>query len=845
MQTVTRLFQTFQPHNYKLALTLSRTNRSFQGSVEINGQLSQPQDFITLHAKQLTITQATIDGQPATSAFESDDELRLQASQQLAAGEHRLKLTFTGAITDAMHGLYPCYYEHDGTKKELLVTQFESHHAREVFPCIDEPEAKAIFHLTLTTEAGVEVLGNMPVASQSTVDDKLVTLFEPSPKMSTYLLAFVVGELQKQEATTRDGVLVRTWATPAQPAQSLAFATQFGVRTIEFFNDYFATAYPLPKADLVALPDFSSGAMENWGLITFREVALLVDPVHTSISSRQYVATVIAHELSHQWFGNLVTMKWWDDLWLNESFASLMEIIALEHLHPEWHMWLSFAAQDTVAALRRDSLTGVQAIKTEVHHPDEISTLFDAAIVYAKGANVLKMLRAYIGDMAFRDGLRAYFAKHQYGNTTGDDLWAAFAQTSHKDVKSFMKEWLEKPGYPLVAINQQESHLELRQKRLLLGGRDETSLWPIPLCADPPLEITLFDKPSTSLSIAGSSYELFNKGGKSLFVTKYEQEAHRDFIRDQVARRAYEPVDRLRLLHEGLLLARAGEQHLTEVLELMRGYTHEDRDAVWDIVGMVVAETRRFIEHDPAAEAGLKQYVLRLITENYHRLGHTPKPGDSEEDIKLRANIFSLAVWAEHPDALEHALAQFHSFKKPADLPAELRGIIYAAGARWHGEEAYKKLMSLYERTQFSEERQNIASGMAATHDPQVLQKLLSHMTDTSIVRLQDTTFWFIYLIRKRHGREAAWQWLVDHWQWIEQQFSSDKSYEHFPRYAASALVGNRWLEAYKAFFEPKSQVPALRRVIEVGIEDIMSRTAWANRDEAPLRQYLTETTLP
>ncbi len=845
MQIVNRLYKIFQPKTYDLLLNLQRAERSFKGEVTITGSLAEAQTFIPLHAKKLTISQAMINNHEANIVISEDDEIRIQSKQELAKGEHTIKLTFSGTITDPMHGLYPCYYQHNGTKKELLATQFESHHAREVFPCVDEPEAKATFDLTLVTEVGVEVLGNMPIASQDKTNEQLTTVFETSPKMSTYLLAFVAGELQHKEARTKDGVIVRSWATPAQSSESLDFSLDFAVRTIEFFNEYFDTPYPLPKSDHVALPDFSAGAMENWGLITYREVALLADPAHTSVSSRHYIASVIAHELSHQWFGNLVTMRWWDDLWLNESFASLMEVIAIDHLHPDWNAALDFASHDTVVALRRDILTSVQAIKTDVHHPDEISTLFDPAIVYAKGANVLNMLRAYIGDGAFRDGLRVYFSRHHYSNTTGDDLWAAFADVAHKDIKDFMHAWLEKPGYPLVSVNQNGTEIKLSQKRLLLNGNDHESLWPIPLLAEPSINLELLEKRETKLMTSSENPRLFNKGGKSLFVTKYEQKDHRDFIRDQIAKRAYEPVDRLRLLSEGTLLARAGEQHLTDVLELMRGYENEDRNAVWDTISLVVSDARRFIEHDPAAEAGLKQLVLKLIDDNYGRLGHTFSKTDSEEVTKLRATIFSLAVWAEHPEALEFALSEFHRFKTPGDLPTETRGIIYSAGARWNGEEAYEKLISLYKHTTFAEERHNITAGMSATRNLDVIHMLLSHMKDTSIVRLQDTTFWFVYLIRKNDARKFAWQWMVDNWQWLHEQFGSDRSLDHFPRYAASALTGKHWLESYNAFFEPKKKETALRRAIEVGREEIIARTAWFERDEQTLRQYLTRMTSP
>ena len=331
MQHVTHLIDFFIPTHYQLALDIDRQQRHFTGQVTITGETTQADTPIKLHAKDLTITSATIDGQPA-SVEHNEDEISLHLPT-LSAGTHTITLAYEAAITDSLHGLYPCYYQHDGVKKELLMTQFESHHAREVFPCIDEPAAKATFDITVTTEPGITVLGNMPVQSQQEADGRLITTFTQTPRMSTYLVALVMGELQHITGQTKDGVEVSVWATPAQAPASLDFALEHAIRSIEFFNEYFDTPYPLPKSDHVAVPDFSSGAMENWGLITYRESALLADPTTTTIADKQYIATVISHELSHQWFGNLVTMKWWDNLWLNESFANMMEYLAVDAIH--------------------------------------------------------------------------------------------------------------------------------------------------------------------------------------------------------------------------------------------------------------------------------------------------------------------------------------------------------------------------------------------------------------------------------------------------------------------------------------------------------------------------------
>ena len=463
MQTVSRLISYLTPRHYELSLNLQRVERTFDGVVTVYGTV-QNENELRLHEKNLVIPSAKVNGREVIFRYDTNDELVLEYSGTKDE-DVAIVIGFSGTITDQMHGMYPCYYEHDGIKKELLATQFESHHAREVFPCIDEPEAKATYDVILTTEQNIVVLGNMPIASQQTEGDKLITTFQRSPIMSSYLLAWVAGEMHKKSASTKSGVEVNVWATPAQPLETLDFAVEIGVKVIEFYDEYFGVPYPLPKADHVALPDFSSGAMENWGLITYREVALLVDPKTASASQKHFVASIIAHELAHQWFGNLVTMKWWDDLWLNESFADFVEHIALDELHPEWETWLDFVLSRGVGALRRDATDGVQSVHIDVRHPDEISTLFDGAIVYGKGARLMKMLRSYVGDEAFRAGLTTYFTEFAYKNTVGTDLWKHLGASSGKDVAGFMDAWLRQPGYPVLEVSENG----LRQEQFFIG----------------------------------------------------------------------------------------------------------------------------------------------------------------------------------------------------------------------------------------------------------------------------------------------------------------------------------------------------------------------------------------
>jgi aminopeptidase N len=829
MQTVSRLITQFIPQNYTLSVDLRRPERTFSGVVTITGSSPADTGTIIVHAKELTIDSVTVDGKVAEYTAGNHDELTI-SHPDIHDGTHVVVIAFHSPITDTMHGLYPCYYDDNGVKKELLATQFESHHAREVFPCIDEPEAKATFDVTLTTEQGITVLGNMPVKTQNTHDSRLVTTFDTTPRMSTYLLAWVTGELQRKTANTKDGVEVNVWATPVQPAASLDFALDTAVRTIEFFDEYFGTPYPLPKSDHVALPDFSSGAMENWGLVTYREIALLADPATTSVKTKHYIATVVAHELSHQWFGNLVTMKWWNNLWLNESFATLMEYIAVDALYPDWEIWMDFATYEGIVALRRDSIDGVQAVQVDVHHPDEISTLFDPAIVYAKGARLLRMLQQYIGHQDFQAGLKAYFAKHAYGNTEGEDLWQALSSASGKDITAFMSAWISQPGVPLVSISQKDGATQLHQKQFFVGPHKASSqLWPIPLNASSDDAPDLLETADLTLQTSDPIY--LNAGGTAHFVTQYAPELLATHVAS-IKSGAMSTVDRLQLLNEQTLLARSGELSSADLIPLVQAYDNETSDPVWDIIAMATSELRKFIEHDEEAEAKLRTLSADLARQQYQRLGWTPQTGEDESDTKLRSTIIGMMLYGKDPDVIDKAKTLYGAAPLDA-LDPELRTLIISANVRYGNDSALiDTLIEQYKSTSSSELQQDIAGGLTSATDPAVLARLLDMIKDDTFVRPQDAFRWFIWIMRNRYGREIAWQWLQNNWQWIEKTFGSDKSYDDYPRYSANSLVTREHLGQYHAFFDPMKDNPALSRVITMGISDLEGRVDLIERDQ-------------
>lgn len=836
MNSVSRLTRIFTPEHYDLSITLNRIERTFEGTVTINGGAAQVTDEIRLHSKDLTITSTLVDGKTAEFSHDENDELAIK-HPEIIAGKHVIVVTFSGTITDSMNGIYPCYFEVDGKKEELLATQFESHYARQAFPCIDEPEAKATFDVTLTTEKDVTVLGNMPVASQKEEAGKLVTHFETTPRMSSYLVAWVVGELQKKTATTKGGVEVSIWSTKAHDPSNLDFALDIATRSIDFFDEYFGVPYPLPKSDHVALPDFSAGAMENWGLITYREVALLVDPKTTTLSVKQGAATVITHELSHQWFGNLVTMEWWNDLWLNESFANMMEYVAVDAIEPDWNIWLDQATGEVVSALRRDSLDGVQSIQIDVNHPDEISTIFDPSIVYAKGGRLLRMLQAYIGDDAMRAGLKEYFETHKYTNTGADDLWQSLGNTSGKDIGSFMNAWMTQPGFPVVTATRQDDTITLSQKQFFIGPHEDANRsWPVPLHgASSQIPESLQDRETTFKYTDTTPFRL-NKEGTAHFITRYE-----DGLLDKIIAvlDTLSTIDRLNLLHEQTLLAQSGIISTAELLPLLKAYASETNESVWSIMSLAINELKRFVETDDEAEKKLKAFVKDLSNSQYQRLGWAEKDGEDENDTKLRSLIISLSIYGENEDAKETA-SSLYKKHTVSELDPELRTAIMAHAVRNKLDDTIvDKFLETYKTTVNSELRDDIAAALTSTKDIEVIKRLSTLLKDTAFIRMQDFTHWFVWLLRNRFGRSFMWEWTQKEWGWISSTFKGDSHYDMFPRYIAGSLVTREQLKEFVEFFAKLKSEVALARNITIGETDLTGKVELIERDGPKVREAL------
>lgn len=850
---VTRLFEGFHPSHYEIALTLDRSTMKLQGSVTITGKkVGRPSQRLTFHQKGLNVTEATVTCENRKGIEEIPitrinhqrtlEEVRLHSDGLLYAGNYTITMSFDGVIDHLMEGVYYSTFKQDGETKKIIATQFESHHAREAFPCIDEPEAKATFDLSLNTDIGEVVIANTPVKEQHEEDNRLQTTFETTPKMSTYLLAFVSGDMQYRESTTDSGVVVRAYATKENVGFT-DFALDVATKTLDFYNEYFGIPYPLEKCDLIALPDFASGAMENWGCITFREQCMLVDPENTSLPTKQYVAMVVAHELAHQWFGNLVTMRWWTDLWLNEGFASWIEYLAVDHLFPEWNLWTQFIFDEQSPALKLDALQNTHPIEVLINHPDEIRSIFDT-ISYSKGASAIHMLEQYLGHTTFRDGLRHYLKTNAYGNTDTTDLWDSLETVSGKPVRNFMNAWTSQAGFPLVRASILDASVTLTQEPFLVNPierasrKDEQStLWPIALRADSALP-EVFEKASSTYNVKvdPTTFKL-NEGQSGFYRVIYDKEQINVFS-DRVIAGELAPLDRLGVLSDAFESAKAGYSSTLDALHLLESYKEEDNSVVWDAIATNIGAIRSLM-NDETLREDMKPFGRKLVAKQVERLGWQPKEGESHFDSLLRPTVLGLAAAFDDPAIIAEIERRFAVMTKPEDISPDLRGIIYTTVARKGDEKVFEKLLKMHNTSQNSEERVTLSAAITNFKQPALIERALSIiMTDD--VRLQDAGYWIAYSLTNRHARVRTWEWLKENWTWISNNMGHDLSFYRMPIFVARCFSDASFLKDYSAFFESVMK-PALERSYKQGIEMIQWQSAWRDRDLEDIKKYFAK----
>ena len=844
MQAVEHYIEKFVPEHYDLFLDLSRETKTFSGKVTITGQAKS--DRISLHQNDLEIASVEVAGQDRPFTVDNENEaLHIELEE---AGSVELVIAFSGKITDNMTGIYPSYYTVDGVKKEVLSTQFESHFAREAFPCVDEPEAKATFDLALRFDQaeGELALSNMPEIDVESRKETGIWKFETTPRMSSYLLAFVAGDLQGVTAKTKNGTLVGVYSTKAHPLSNLDFSLDIAVRSIEFYEDYYGVKYPIPQSLHIALPDFSAGAMENWGLVTYREVYLVVDE-NSTFASRQQVALVIAHELAHQWFGNLVTMKWWDDLWLNESFANMMEYVCVDAIEPSWNIFEDFQTGGVPLALERDATDGVQSVHVEVKHPDEINTLFAGAIVYAKGSRLMHMLRRWLGDADFAKGLHAYFEKHQYGNTIGRDLWNALGQASGRDVAAFMDSWLEQPGYPVLTATVEDDVLKISQKQFFIGEHeDKNRLWVVPLNSNwkglpDTLETESIEIPGYAALLAENKGALrLNTENTAHYITDYQGELLDAILSELVE---LDNTSKLQIVQERRLLAEAGHISYADLLPVVDQLAQEESYLVVSAVSQVITALERFIDEGTEAEKAFKALIAKLARYNYDRLGFEAKKGESDEAELVRQLTISMMIRSNDEEASQVASQIFEAHKDNlSGLPAAIRSQVLINEMKHHEtKELVATYLDLYTHATDAAFKRQLAAALAYSTDANNIQTLIASWKDKFVVKPQDLSAWYYQFLGHKATQEPVWAWARENWDWIKAALGGDMSFDSFVILPAHVFKTEQRLTEYKAFFEPQLSDLALSRNIGMGIKEIAARVELIKREKAAVEAVVAQ----
>ncbi len=751
------------PVNYRLEFEPAFEDFTFKGREWITVDCPEPTDTITLNASEIVIHRCRVHVDPdyldaATELDEESEEMSVRVSRKIT-GRCVIHVEFTGCLNDRLLGLYRSRY---GDARYLATTQFEAADARRAFPCWDRPDAKATFEISITCDAGLAAISNMPEISCKAAGQKAVHRFAKTPVMSTYLVYVGAGDFEHIQGMSGD-TQIRVIAVRGSASRG-AYALDAACRLLAAYEEYFGIAYPLPKLDLIAVPDFAAGAMENWGAITFREALLLYDPERSSARTRQLVTEVISHEIAHQWFGNLVTMKWWNDLWLNESFATLMATKFVDQLYPEFDMWNQFNEDVVGTAMRMDGLRSTHPIDVRVDSPAQIQEIFDA-ISYDKGASILLMLERYVGEAAFRDGLKRYLDLHRYGNACGDDLWDAIGDASGLPVKPMMHTWIHRSGFPVLEADRDGTQINLRQGRFQYeAGRDAgDATWHIPVSASAGGRTSkkLMTGATDSMEMSVDGFALINPGRGGFYRVEYPPE---DVLRcrEMITDHKFSGTDRWALQNDLFAMCLAGKTSVEEYLDFTAAYTDDGYPALTDVVRNLFSIYLIICLEEGAHR--LRDRIRTFLAHVHGRLGWEPEPGERHTDTLLRSlAITALGVMGDPAVFLDAAKRFRHSVAEQKPLPADLQESIYSVVAGGGNGDTSETLRRLYRGAGSQEEKHRVLRALGYFEDARILAGNLDFAL-TDEVRSQDTHMLIVAVATNPHSRGVFWPWLVSRW---------------------------------------------------------------------------------
>ena len=775
-----RLPRDIVPTRYDLRLEPDLTNATFLGLATITLTVVQSTTVIVLNALELVIDSAVAEdsqGHRERATIDMDESLqrcRLTVPRPMAPGEWRLHLAFRGTLNDTLRGFYrSTYKDKSGTTQTMAATQFEATDARRAFPCWDEPDFKAVFSITLVLDSALTAVSNSAVASETIEGEKKVVRFADTIKMSTYLVAFIVGRIEATAPTFVGKTPLRLWTVPGK-SHLTSFGQDIARASLEFFERYYGIPYPSEKLDLLAIPDFASGAMENLGAITFRETALLVDQQTGTHAELERVADVVAHENAHMWFGDLVTMSWWNGLWLNEAFATFMEMLAVDAWKPEWKRWDTFSVS-RAAAFSVDGLHSTRPIEYPVHAPKDAEAMFDV-LTYEKGASVLRMLEQHIGPTIFRDGVRDYLHTHAYGNADTKDLWISVGKAAKQPVPDLMDGWIFQPGHPLVTAELNDrSELVLTQRRFSYLPNPLPVTWHVPVQLRTKIRdkqetrrLLLTDREATLTFHPDTQYVVINEGGHGFYRVQYGPVLLKRLLDAGLDKLA--ATERFNLVNDAWATTVAGLMPLSDYLDLTDRFAQERDKNVWAVLIESFAFLNRIIE--PSDRPALETFVRTRIGAAAAAVGWMPQAGESDLTRQLRSELIgALGRLGNDPATQSRAVELYTTARKdpsavdPNLLPALVSILAFTGDAT-----RYDEFTERFKTAATPQEERRYLFSLAAFRETTLLDRTLAKTLDGEI-RTQDAPFIVSAVMSSVYGREQGWSFVKANWDQMTRRF--------------------------------------------------------------------------
>lgn len=838
-----RLSKNIFPISYDLRIKPDLESFTFSGNETIKLKINKDTKSITLHSKDIDIKTAKIannkNEQFSTKiTYNKESETATIYFRENINGESKLYLNFIGIINDNLRGFYKSKYILNGEEKYLATTQFEATDARRAFPCFDEPDQKAKFKISFIIADKYNAISNTLINDIKEHESgfKIIS-FDETPKMSTYLLAFIIGEFEHIEGytTTNNNIKtkVRVFTTKGKIHQA-KFALSVAIKSLEFYNEYFDIPYPLNTLDLIAIPDFESAAMENWGAITFRETAILVDEENTPLSNKQWVAIVIAHEIAHQWFGNLVTMSWWTDLWLNEGFASYMENFCIDKLFPNWHIWDLYLSDRYAMALRLDSLSNSHPIEIEVNHPDEINEIFDM-VSYAKGSAIIRQLAEYIGEENFRNGLQLYLKKHSYKNTRTKDLWVSFEKVSKLKISNMMSKWTRLTGYPLVSVRVNNDTTTFTQERFFSSRvsktkKEKSIIWPIPIQYNQTK--VLFDK--KSINIKDNTITKINKDEKS-FIRVFYDDVILEKIGQEIKQNKLEVKDRLGIIRDMFVLAEGGYITTDKVLAFTLNFINEIEYIVWVEITNGINKINNLFSKEIYIEK-YRKYVNELYLPIFSKVTFTKKENDKHADILLRNLVIKQLSYYKNKKVINGAILLFKDKNK---IDIDIKSSVYSIIANNGGEKEWKIFYNLYKEQELHEEKERLGYALTFFKNKNLIEKTLNFILSDE-VKDQDTPHMLVMVWQNKDARTQTWNFIKKNWKVILKKYGQGGHFLSRMLSPIGLYKTKKDLLLFKDFFN-KNEAPGATRSLEQAYEKIEGNIAWIRDDLKIIEKWLNK----